>query len=78
MTVVNALKAAGPNLTREKFLTALSQTKFDSTVMAGPIELTPTDHAGQKSAIYLKFDGEDKTLVPGSYRSQWTYQPKPQ
>lgn len=76
MTVVNALKAAGPQPTREKFLTALSQTKFDSGVMAGPIELTATDHAGQKSAIYLKFDGENKTLVPGSYRSQWTYQPK--
>jgi branched-chain amino acid transport system substrate-binding protein len=75
MTVVNALKAAGPDLTREKFLTALSQTKFDSGVMAGPIELTATDHAGQKSAIYLKFDGEKQTLVPGAYRSQWTYQP---
>jgi len=76
MTVVNALKAAGPQLTREKFLDALSKTKFDSKVMAGPIELTPTDHAGQKSAIYLKFDGENKTTVPGSYRSAWVYQPK--
>ena len=44
--------------------------------MAGPIELTPTDHAGQKSAIYLKFDGENKTPVAGSYRSAWVYQPK--
>jgi branched-chain amino acid transport system substrate-binding protein len=76
MTVVNALKAAGPQPTREKVLTALSQTKFDSGVMAGPIELTATDHAGQKSAIYLKFDGDNKTLVPGTYRSLWTYQPK--
>ncbi len=76
MTVVNALKAAGPQLTREKFLTALSQTKFESNVMAGPIELTPTDHAGQKSAIYLKFDGTNMTAVPGAYRSLWTYQPK--
>jgi branched-chain amino acid transport system substrate-binding protein len=76
MTVVNALKAAGPQLTREKFLTALSQTKFESNVMAGPIELTPTDHAGQKSAIYLKFDGEKMAVVPGAYRSLWTYQPK--
>lgn len=76
MTVVNALKAAGPQLTREKFLAALAQTKFDSGVMAGPIELTATDHAGQKSAIYLKFDGADKTLVPGTYRSLWVYQPK--
>ena len=76
MAVVNALKAAGPQPTREKVLTALSQTKFDSGVMAGPIELTATDHAGQKAAIYLKFDGENKTLVPGSYKSAWVYQPK--
>jgi branched-chain amino acid transport system substrate-binding protein len=76
MTVVNALKAAGPQLTREKFLDALSKTKFDSKVMAGPIELTPTDHAGQKSAIYLKFDGENKTPVPGSFRSAWAYEAK--
>lgn len=76
MTVVNALKAAGPQLTREKFLDALAHTKFDSKVMAGPIELTPTDHAAQKSAIFFKFDGDNKTVVPGSYRSAWTYQPK--
>ncbi|VTU19207.1 Leucine-, isoleucine-, valine-, threonine-, and alanine-binding protein precursor [Variovorax sp. PBS-H4] len=76
MAVVNALKAAGPQLTREKFLDAMSKTKFDSKVMAGPIELTPEDHAAQKSAIYLKFDGENKTPVPGSYRSAWVYQAK--
>ncbi|OUL99699.1 receptor [Variovorax sp. JS1663] len=76
MAVVNALKAAGPQLSREKFLDAMSKTKFDSKVMAGPIELTPTDHAGQKSAIYLKFDGENKTPVPGSFRSAWVYEPK--
>lgn len=76
MTVVKALKEAGRDLTREKFITALSHTNFDSGVMAGPIVLTPTDHAAQKAAIYLKFDGESKTLVPGTYSSQWTYQPK--
>lgn len=76
MTVVKALKEAGRDLTREKFITALSHTDFDSGVMAGPIVLTPTDHAAQKAAIYLKFDGESKTLVPGTYSSQWTYQPK--
>jgi len=68
MTVVNALKAAGPQLTREKFLSAVARTKFDSKVMAGPIELTETDHAGQKAAIYLKFDGENKTAVPGTFK----------
>lgn len=76
MAVVDALKAAGPQLTREKFLDAMTKTNFDSKVMAGPIVLTPTDHAAQKSAIYLKFDGETKTRVPGSYASTWVYQAK--
>jgi len=75
MAVVNALKAAGPDLTREKFLTAMSHTNFDSGVMAGPIVFTPTDHAAHKSAIYLKFDGDTQTIIPGTYASAWTYQP---
>lgn len=75
MTVVNALKAAGPQPTREKVLEAMSTMKFDSGVMAGPIEFTPTDHAAQKAAIYLKFDGDTSTLVPGTFKSVWTYQP---
>jgi branched-chain amino acid transport system substrate-binding protein len=75
MTVVNALKAAGPQPTREKVLAAMSTMKFDSGVMAGPIEFTPTDHAAQKAAIYLKFDGDKSTLVPGTFKSVWTYQP---
>jgi branched-chain amino acid transport system substrate-binding protein len=75
MTVVNALKAAGPQPTREKVLTAMSTMKFDSGVMAGPIEFSPTDHAAQKAAIYLKFDGDTSTLVPGTFKSVWTYQP---
>ena len=74
--VTNALKVAGPQLTREKFLDAMSKLNFDSKVMAGPIVFTPTDHAAQKAAIYLRFDGENKSRVPGSYASAWTYQPK--
>ena len=41
MAVVNALKAAGPQPTREKVLAALETMKFDSGVMAGPIEFGP-------------------------------------
>lgn len=76
MAIVNALKAAGPKPTREKFLAAMSKTKFDSGVMAGPIELSETDHAAQESAIFIKFDGQAMNVVPGSFRSLWTYQPK--
>ncbi len=73
MTVVQALKDAGPEPTREKVLAALQNFKLDTGVMAGPIEFTPTDHAAQKSAIYMKFDGENKELIPGIFKSAWTY-----
>lgn len=77
MAVVNALKAAGPQPTREKVLQALETMKFDSGVMAGPIEFGPNDRAAQESAIYLKFDGSSMSLVPGTYKSVWQYEPKP-
>ncbi len=73
MAIVNALEEAGPQPTREKFLAAMSKMKFDSGVMAGPIEFGPDDHAAQESAIYLKFDGSTQTLIPGAYSSIWKY-----
>ena len=75
MAVVNALKAAGPQPTREKVLAALETMKFDSGVMAGPIEFGPNDRAAQESAIYIKFDGTNMSLVPGAFKSVWQYQP---
>ncbi|MDN5844398.1 MAG: ABC transporter substrate-binding protein [Alcaligenaceae bacterium] len=76
MTVVQALKDAGPEPTREKVLAALEHMTLDTGVMAGPIQFTPTDHAGQKAAIYLKFDGTNKDLIPGVFKSDWTYTAK--
>jgi len=76
MVIVNALKAAGPNPTREKVADALAHTNLDTGITAGPIVFTPTDHAGQKSAIYMKFDGVNQTRVPGTYTSAWTYSGK--
>ena len=69
MAVVNALKAAGPQPTREKVLAALETMKFDSGVMAGPIEFGPNDRAAQESAIYIKFDGTSMSLVPAPSRA---------
>ena len=76
MTVVQALKDAGPEPTREKVLAALQHFKLETGVMASPVEFTPDDHAAQKSAIYLKFDGQHKELISGAFKSAWTYQPK--
>ena len=75
MSLVKALQDAGPNPTREKVLAALKTQDFDSGVMAGPIEFGPDDRAAQESAIYIKFDGSNMALVPGSYKSVWKYKP---
>lgn len=77
MTVVQALKDAGPEPTREKVLDALENMTLETGVMAAPVEFSPTDHAALKSAIYIKFDGENKELIPGTFKSVWQYQPKP-
>lgn len=71
MVIVQALKEAGPNPTREGVVDALQKTNIDTKVMAGPIVLTATDHAGQQSAIYMKFDGTTQTRVPGVFASDW-------
>ncbi len=73
--IVDALQKIGPDLTREKLADQLAKTNLDTGITAGPIVFTPTDHAGQKSAIYMKFDGERETLLPGVYSSAWTYNP---
>ncbi len=78
MSVVQALKDAGPQPTREKVLAALEHLKLETNVMAAPVEFTPIDHAALKSAIYIKFDGKTKELVPGTFKSIWQYQPKTQ
>lgn len=75
MAIVQALKEAGPEPTREKVLAALENMTLDTKVMAAPVVFTPTDHAALKSAIYIKFDGKNKELIPGTYESVWRYNP---
>jgi len=78
MTVVKALEEAGPQPTREKVLAALENMTLDTKVMAAPVKFTPADHAALKSAIYIKFDGKSKQLIPGAFESVWKYEHNPQ
>jgi branched-chain amino acid transport system substrate-binding protein len=66
---------AGPEPTREHFVRATQTIWFMTGSVAGPIDLTPTDRMGNKSAIFLKFDGEKRTLMPGIYTSDWRFDP---
>lgn len=59
-TVIEALKKAGPDLTRAKFMDALNQIKdFDTGVLSAPVTLTAQDHAGIKGGAMATFrDGK--------------------
>lgn len=60
LAIVEALKRAGPDLTREKFMAELNQLRdFDPGIQSGPLTFTPQDHAGIKQGkmIYMK-DGK--------------------
>ncbi|MET4201640.1 ABC transporter substrate-binding protein [Bradyrhizobium sp. LA6.12] len=73
MSIVNALKDAGPQPTREKVLDALKKQNFDSGVMAGPVVFGPQERAANKSTIFIKFDGTNQVLQPGVYTSRWQF-----
>ena len=65
--MVEALKKAGPDLTRQKFIDALNSIKnFDTGVLSAPISFSPDDHAGVKS-------GEMMTEVDGKLASVKTW-----
>jgi len=60
LAVVQALKNAGPDLTREKFMAELDKlNNFDPGIQSGPLTFTAQDHAGIKQGkmIYMK-DGK--------------------
>ncbi|HYG42774.1 MAG TPA: ABC transporter substrate-binding protein [Bordetella sp.] len=60
LAIVEALKRAGPDLTREKFMAELGGLRdFDPGIQSGPLTFTPQDHAGIKQGkmIYMK-DGK--------------------
>jgi branched-chain amino acid transport system substrate-binding protein len=60
MALVDALDRAGPELTREKLVAALDETKdFQSGVLAAPISFSKDDHAGVKSGAMATFKGDD-------------------
>jgi branched-chain amino acid transport system substrate-binding protein len=73
MSIVNALKDAGPQPTREKVLEALKKQNFDTGVMAGPVVFGPNERAANKSTIFIKYDGTNQVLQPGVFTSRWKY-----
>ena len=73
MSIVKALQAAGPNVTRESFLAEMKKLNFDSGVMAGPVAFSATERAANKATVFIKYDGTNQTMVPGVFTSRWKY-----
>jgi branched-chain amino acid transport system substrate-binding protein len=76
MAVIAALKAAGPDLTRQKFLAQMEKLNLDTGVMAGPIVFGPNDRVAMEHMTYARFDGGALSAIPGSFASEWRYSAK--
>jgi branched-chain amino acid transport system substrate-binding protein len=62
--MVQALKDAGPDLTRSKLLAALNNIRnFDSGISATPITFTPQDHAGIKGGAMVGYKNGKAVVV---------------
>jgi branched-chain amino acid transport system substrate-binding protein len=72
--VTYGLMMSGPEPTRENFTKATSNMWFLTGSLAGPEDLTAEDRMGNKTSIFLKFDGTTRSLVPGQWTSDWRYQ----
>lgn len=65
-TIVDALRRAGPELTREKFIDALEAADLDTGVYSGPVQFAQGRRDAVRSNNVLKFDGTNVEVV-GSY-----------
>jgi len=69
--VTYALLLAGPNPTRESFVDAMSHLKFETGIMAGPIEFAPDRRDAHNASIFIKYDGTTSTRMPGVYVNEF-------
>ena len=67
MAITIALKKAGPELTREKFIDAMDTLEFESGALAGPSRYAPDRRDGFRSMAFVKFDGKKLTRQEGVF-----------
>jgi len=64
MAVIEALRKAGPDLTRAKFIDALNTLHdFNTGVLAAPLEFSPTNHSGMKGGATITYVGDKLVLI---------------
>jgi branched-chain amino acid transport system substrate-binding protein len=67
MSVINALEAAGRDVTRESLVDALERLNFKPDILAGPIVFGKDRRDGLRDIFVIKFDGKTQTPQPGIY-----------
>ena len=58
--IAEALKNCGPEVTREKFISALENIKNFQTDIFPPVNFSPNDHDGTKATYWVMYDDNGK------------------
>lgn len=68
--IIAALKAAGPDLTRARFIAALNALNLSTGDLTPSVQLSATDHDAVHGALPYTWDAAKSEFVPqGSYGS---------
>jgi branched-chain amino acid transport system substrate-binding protein len=64
IAVIEALRKAGPDLTREKFISAMNNLHdFDTGVLSAPLNFSPEHHAGMDGGTTITYVGDKLVLI---------------
>jgi len=62
--VIDALRRAGADLTREKFVAELNKMhNFDTGMLAAPLEFSPQRHSGMTGGATITYVGDKLVIV---------------
>jgi len=67
--IAEALRRAGPNLTRDSFTTELEKIRgFETSVFPGQMNFAPNDHDGNKNGLFIRYLGGKVVPVGTSFK----------
>lgn len=67
LVMIQALKDAGRNLTRDSLVAALEKVNLKTDIMAGPLAFGPGRRDALRSVFVLRFDGKTEKVMPGTF-----------
>jgi len=67
MAVIEGLKMAGRDLTREGFVQAMEKLSLKTDAMPGLLEFGPNRRDAARTMVIIKYDGKSQKVMPGTY-----------